>query len=414
MRILVENSGYDLDNLGDVCMLQVLFERLRAGFPDAEFGIITRDSRRLARYCEGSRPVPAEQNWAWRQARNLYTRLRRAPPSPDSAVRGRTHGLRDRLLRFRARHSVSESAVRRAGLMVVSGGGFITDVFRGQTWSVLERLHASMSGGATVALFGQGIGPLRDPALLEKARAVLPGAGLIALREKLTSLPVLERLGVPRERIMVTGDDAIEPAYLARADDIGEHLGVNLRVAGYTGIGRETVGAIREPLQHAARRLNSYMLALPISVSGVIESASDGAVAETLISGPWASGFGEEGPGEPRAIINRIGRCRVVLTGSYHVAVFALSQGIPAVCLANSEYYEVKFRGLADQFGAGVEVLSPSDGRFRQELIEKILAAWARAEVWRPRLLRAAERQILEGRTAYERLREMVAEERSA
>src|SRR5947209_4712344 len=162
-------------------MLQVLFERLRAGFPDAEFGIITRDSRRLARYCEGSRPVPAEQNWAWQQARNLYTRLRRAPPSPDSAVRGRTHGPHDRLLRFRGRHSVSKSAVRRAELMVVSGGGFITDVFRGQTWSVLERLHASMSGGATVALFGQGIGPLRDSALLEKARAVLPGAGLIAV-----------------------------------------------------------------------------------------------------------------------------------------------------------------------------------------------------------------------------------------
>src|SRR5947209_15962086 len=110
-------------------MLQVLFERLRAGFPDAEFGIITRDSRRLARYCEGSRPVPAEQNRAWQQARNLYTRLRRTTTTPlDSALRGRTHGLHDRLLRFKGRHSVSKSAVRQAELMVVSGGGFITDV----------------------------------------------------------------------------------------------------------------------------------------------------------------------------------------------------------------------------------------------------------------------------------------------
>ena len=91
------------------------------------------------------------------------------------------------------------------------------------------------------------------------------------------------------------------------------------------------------------------MLALPISVSGVVESAPDTAVAEELISGPWASGLGEEEPCDPRAIIKRIGRCRVVVTGSYHVAVFALSQGIPAICLANSEYYEIKFRGLADQ-----------------------------------------------------------------
>ena len=30
LRVLVENSGYDLDNLGDACMLRVLFERLRS------------------------------------------------------------------------------------------------------------------------------------------------------------------------------------------------------------------------------------------------------------------------------------------------------------------------------------------------------------------------------------------------
>jgi polysaccharide pyruvyl transferase WcaK-like protein len=408
LRILVENSGYDLDNLGDVCMLQVAFGRLRAAFPDAEFGIITRDRRRLARYCEGSRPVPAEQNLAWRQARNLYLRLRRATPSLGPSVRARAPGVRDRLLRFRGRHSVSDRAVRGSELTVVSGGGFITDVFRGQTWSVLERLHASAREGAAVALFGQGIGPLRDPALLEKARAVLPRASLIALRERLTSLPVLERLGVPRERVVVTGDDAVEPAYLARREEVGEHLGVNLRVAGYTRIGREAVETIREPLQRAARRLKSRLLALPVSVSAVVESASDRAVAESLISGPRASGLADEEPGDPRAIIDRVGRCRVVLTGSYHVAVFALSQGIPAICLANSEYYEVKFRGLADQFGEGVEVLSLSDGRFREQLMEKILAGWAQAEGWRPRLLQAAERQVLAGRGAYERLREMV------
>jgi colanic acid/amylovoran biosynthesis protein len=303
---------------------------------------------------------------------------------------------------------VAARALRGIDLLVVSGGGFITDVFRGQAASVLERVNAAAREGATTALFGQGIGPLRDPSLLERARDVLPKARLIAIREKLTSLPTLERLGVPSERIFVTGDDAIEPAYLERGERVGERVGVNLRVAGYAGTGPEMIDVVRGPLQRAARRLKSHMIALPVSASGVVESAPDSAAADSLISGPWASRVPDEEPSDPRAIIKRIGTCRVVVTGSYHVAVFALSQGIPAVCLANSEYYEVKFHGLADQFGGGVEVLSLSNGRFSQELIEKTLAAWDGAEALRPRLLRAAESQVRAGRIAYERLREMV------
>jgi polysaccharide pyruvyl transferase WcaK-like protein len=408
LRILVENSGYDLDNLGDICMLQVSFQRLRANFPGAEIAIVTRDSQRLRLYCEGSRPVLAEQNRAWRHARSLYLRLRRGLPSLDPLVRVRTPGLYDRLQRFRARHSVGTSAVRRADLMVASGGGFITDVFRGQTWSVLERLQAAVKEGAAVALFGQGIGPLRDPVLLEKAREVLPSAVLIGLRERLTSLPILESLGVPSDRIVVTGDDAVEPAYASRGDVSGEYLGVNLRVAGHANVGREMTETVREPLMHIARRLKSRMIALPISLSGVVESASDAAVSESLIAGPRASDEAHGEPGEPRAIIKRIGRCRVVVTGSYHAAVFALAQGIPAVCLFNSEYYEAKFRGLADLFGVGVEVLSLSGRHFREPLIEKTLAAWEQADALRPRLLLSAEWQVRAGRMAYERLRELV------
>ncbi|HST50415.1 MAG TPA: polysaccharide pyruvyl transferase family protein [Pyrinomonadaceae bacterium] len=411
MRILVENSGYDLDNLGDACMLQVLFERLRSHFPGAEFGIITRDSRRLARYCEGAHPVPAEHNHGWNQVRNLYTRFRRAMPRLETLVRMRTPGLQDRLQRLRARRSIAGNDFGGAELFVVAGGGFITDVFRSQAWAVLERLDASLKAGATVALFGQGIGPLRDPALLKKAREVLPRANLIALREKLTSLPILKRVGVPLERIFVTGDDAIEPTYLTRREEAGEYLGVNLRVAGYARVRREMIGAIRKPLQEAARRLKSHMMALPVSANGVVESSSDVsdvAAAEELIDGSWNSERAGVGPGDPNALIERVGKCRVVVTGSYHAAVFALSQGIQAVCLTNSEYYELKFRGLADQFGAGVEVLSLSDSLFSQKLVDKTVDAWACAESLRPRLLRAAERQLSEGRAAYAHLREIV------
>jgi polysaccharide pyruvyl transferase WcaK-like protein len=412
LRILIENSSYALNNLGDTCMLQVLYERLRSHFPRAEFEIITRDSRRLSHFCEGSRPVPAGHNQVWQRSGHLYTRFRRAVPWLETSARALTPGLHDRLQRLRGRHSVVGSAVRGAELFVVAGGGFITDVFRGQARLVLERIHASLKAGATVALFGQGIGPLRDPALVGKAREILPEVGLIALREKLTSLPILEQLGVPRERILITGDDAVEPACMARAEEVGENLGVNLRVAGYARVTREMIGAVREPLQETARRLKSHMIALPVTVSGGVESAPDGATAAELINGARVSNAAREEPRDPLALIERVGKCRVVVTGSYHAAVFALSQGLQAICLANSEYYEVKFRGLANQFGGGVEILSLSDNLFGRKLVETTLAAWARAESLRPRLLRAAERQVSAGRAAHERLREIVGARR--
>ena len=72
--------------------------------------------------------------------------------------------------------------------------------------------------------------------LLARARATLPRVGLLALREGRAALPLLDSLGVPRERIRVTGDDAIEPAFAARPDRLGTSLGVNVRVSTYSRV----------------------------------------------------------------------------------------------------------------------------------------------------------------------------------
>ena len=48
----------------------------------------------------------------------------------------------------------------------------------------------------------------------------------------------------------------------------------------------------------------------------------------------------------PQLVIDRVGECKVVVTGSYHGAVFALAQGIPVVALVKSPYYVNKMAGL--------------------------------------------------------------------
>jgi polysaccharide pyruvyl transferase WcaK-like protein len=284
-------------------------------------------------------------------------------------------------------------------------------VFPGQAWPVLERMAAAMRQNIPFALVGQGIGPLRDDALLEKAREVLPRARFIAVRETLHSLPLLLELGVSRDAIAVTGDDAIEPAYEARSRNSGTTLGVNFRVADYAGITQQDVDHLRPTMRTIANKLHAEMVALPVCIVNSVESASDSEVLTQLVD-PRVSA--DPHPSTPAELIDRIRDCRIVVTGSYHAAVFALAQGIPAICVFNTEYYGNKFRGLADEFGAGCEIIDKSRADFVAVLVASIEKMWTGAELLRESLLRSAVAQIDAGHEAYARLAGILAESRSS
>jgi colanic acid/amylovoran biosynthesis protein len=259
---------------------------------------------------------------------------------------------------------------------------------------------------------GQGIGPIHDPDLLEKARVVLPRASLISLREETVARPLLLQLGVAPERIAVTGDDSLELAYRHRAPALGSEIGVNLRAADYAGVTREVIPPVRRALRRAAERTGAMLRSIPVALASSPASACDVAIADELISGTSARG--------PRRIVNtpqdlavHISDCRLVVTGSYHAAVLALGQGVPAICLTNSEYYRVKFGGLVDQFGDGCTVLG-TDGDLEEHLFRTVERIWSRADALGSSILEAAQRHIWEGHRAYRRLQSVVEEERSS
>ncbi|MHC4692610.1 MAG: polysaccharide pyruvyl transferase family protein, partial [Planctomycetota bacterium] len=117
------------------------------------------------------------------------------------------------------------TSLSQADLVAASGGGYITDVFENDAMRFLSVLDIAIQSGKPTALFGHGIGPLRSPRLLTKAKTVLPFVDLIALREKRAGLPILESLGVASDRVTTTGDDAIELAYEARTEKLGTKIG---------------------------------------------------------------------------------------------------------------------------------------------------------------------------------------------
>jgi colanic acid/amylovoran biosynthesis protein len=419
-RILVDCGDYSCGNLGDVAMLQVALRRLRSVFPGASLEVLTDAPGALAAHCPEASPVPrkgrdewfggvdvlARFGWLLPKAseglRHLIVRLRRESPKVWEAivrVRLRLHGSSGRDV-----HAFL-GALSGADLYVVAGAGGITD--HAQAWSqqMLDLLELAGQRGIPTAMFSHGLGPLRNRMLRARAAAVLSGVNLIALREKRAGMPLLSLLNVSGPSVHVTGDDAVELAYEARPTVPGNGIGVNLRVARSAGIGPEFIGPLREVWQGFARSRGARLLPVPI---GLGRASQDAATLKEILAGPDHTATGGADLDTPAKVIRQIGLCRIVVTGAYHAAVFALSQGIPAVCLARSPYFLDKFLGLADQFERGCEVVFLDAADPPARLTAAMEAAWLGADQLRPGLINAARKQIAASHAAYEELAGLV------
>jgi polysaccharide pyruvyl transferase WcaK-like protein len=419
-RILVEPNAHHLLNLGDVAMLQVAVRRFRALWPGASISVITDDPARLAGCCPSALPVPAAGRRLWFDSHPFTYTLERMAPSPLSprlieghrALRRRRPGAARRLVRARAALGRKDArpldeflqALDTADVVVSSGAGAFNDEFASLAISILDLLQMAKECGAVTAALGHGIGPITDRALLRRAREVLPSIDLVTLRERVVGEPLLASFGVPADRILVTGDDAVELAYDARRDGVAAHLGFNLRLARYAHVDPDAAEAVGAALREAAVRHSCRLLSLPISHH---PAEADAAVDVGLLGAP---GVVEDQVETSLGVVDLVGRCRAVVTGSYHAAVFALAQGIPAVGLVASAYYDAKFSGLLDQFGgAGLWIVRLDDADLRTRLAWGIDEAWAHADEVRPHLLEHAARQVESGRAAYRRLAQLVA-----
>jgi colanic acid/amylovoran biosynthesis protein len=364
VHVLIEPGNYTGGNIGDVSMLAVALQRLRRAWPGAEVKVQGLDRDSLAAIDAEAQLLDPYGSVAW-----SYFHVPLLARIALMARRRRPGAVRDYL-----------DAVRAADLVLVSGGGFMNDVFRRHALTVLDTLEMAIESGAVTALVGQGLGPITDRHLRRRIAEVLPRVGLITLREGVAGPQLLASIGVPSDRVRVTGDDAIALAYAARHETIGNTLGVNLRVAPYMGFTENDVGLVGRTL----REHGAPLTPIPIAAD---DCASIGRIVGQMVFMPRTVS----------EVIDVLPGCRVVVTGSYHAAVFALAMGIPAVALARSAYYIAKFRGLASQFGSACRVVLSSG----QELGDAIDDAWSGAVEVRGDLLDAARRQITLGEAAF-------------
>ena len=147
---------------------------------------------------------------------------------------------------------------------------------------------------------------------------------------------------------------------------------------------------------------------IPVPIAMHPYSRDDLTIKQLLI------GFDEQSDGgetldSPLKVIKQAALCRVVVTGAYHAAVFALAQGIPVVGLAKSAYFSSKFLGLEDQFGEGCQTILLNEPALPQRLCSAIERAWQNADKLREPLQAAALRQIELSRRSYEQVKDLAA-----
>ena len=313
MRILVDQSGYDLLNIGDVAMLQSCVTRLRGQWPAAEIMVIATAPERLAAYCPGA--IAIGRTFADLRSFRLVPRKARLALEQGWKIAGpylaRQHG---RPVPGRPRTAVQ--AVRAADLVVASGGGYVTDTWWWHASGVLSVLSLAQRLGKPTAMFGQGIGPMERRLLRAQSRAVLPRLTLLGLREDRTGRPLASSLGVPPAALALTGDDALEqgsqpgalaspgalgsPGDLAAGSAAGHILGVNLRVSGYAGVDQATAASVASVVRAVATELRADLVGLPVSRYA---TAADARALRELWPGqsqPGPSQPGQSQPGQSR------------------------------------------------------------------------------------------------------------------
>ncbi len=403
-EVLVEHSGYDLLNVGDTAMLMACAQRVRRRWPSATIRVVVYSEQRLATYVPGTEPLG--QYLAQRRALarlplparlGLEQGFKTLSPFFPGGARSGT----DVAPRLPPR-SVRE-AVRRADVVIAAGGGYLCDTFWWHGAGVLSTLRMAQALGKPTALLGQGIGPLRNRALRRLTCAVLRDVDALGLREGVAGpqelrqlkviegdLPVGELMPTARGGVVaVTGDDAMpiaidagaaSPDALAAPAGVGADqaaIGVNLRCTWYAGTRDGVPRVLEATVREVAQRHGAGLQALPVSRYAV--GADLEAIVKVFGGDPdnATEALRAKDSRTPAELSAAVSRCRAVISGSYHAAVFSLALGVPVVGLSGSGYYDAKFNGLRHLFPEGFCLLRMDSPRFGAELSAAIEAAWA-------------------------------------
>ncbi len=386
-------------------MLCSQVRRLKEHLPDHPLHVVTDNPDRLQLLCPGCLPMTASN--AIHALTDGTIGLPGPLPRALYPVIGRYYHAADHRLRL---SSLRLRKTKRYPFAVtVTGAGIFTDSFRSEATALLYWLEYAQAARIPNAIFGQGLGPIHSRRLAKRFGAAATRTDMLTLREGSTGPALAKSLGIPDSLLTVTGDEAIDLAYDLKPKSLASCLGVNVRMAPYSGVADDIADDLSATIRSLSTDLKCEAIPLPISqhpidsdIPGILKIVGSqyGQEAHDCAASPWTTAL-------------QAGRCRLVITGSYHAGVFALSQGIPVMGLAKSGYYTDKFRGLHHQFGPGMQWCDLSVPAWQVSLREQAIALWKAADSLRDGLLSAARLQIEATDKAYRSFAEIALRRRA-
>jgi colanic acid/amylovoran biosynthesis protein len=190
----------------------------------------------------------------------------------------------------------------------------------------------------------------------------------------------------------------------------GHALGVSMRVSRYAEVDLAAAEAVGDLVVQAAEAFQAPIVTLPVSR---YPTGSDLAALRVLLHQERSrTDIVLHDLITPEALIAAAATCRIIVTGSYHAAVFGLAQGVPAVCVTKSRYYDAKFAGLRALFPDACFVVSLDEPDRAGRLRDAMDQAWHLPAAARAAARDAAARQGHTGREAYVRFRNAVETKR--
>ena len=374
-RFLLIPGSYRLDNVGDIVMCKVAVDRVRAADPNADVRVVSVSEELLDHHGMGHATAVDEGPWlvwsrpvvAWLH-RAGHPRVRAVPftwPKPFITL---ARAARQVSGLGQAKQFIDE--VLGADCIVLCGQGALHDGSSRRAARIASLVRLAGAGGVPIVAASQGIGPLDDAGLRRIVAEALREVDRLGLRDADGSVAALSSLGLAPSSWTVTGDDAIEWVLGHGTPAPEDRIGISLRDNKAAGV----PGDVAEVVSRAVEAVHPGIAVEAVSMMEQPRAVSDAAVlAEVRPAGSTVTAH----DAEPAASLAALARCRLVITGTYHAAVFAQSLGVPAICLASTPYYGLKMRGVLDQFGGtGGTVLDPSSPSFEADLADALATWW--------------------------------------
>ncbi|WP_447980391.1 polysaccharide pyruvyl transferase family protein [Candidatus Nitrospira bockiana] len=369
MKVLIEHrSGA---NLGDIAMIEGTVARLRLVCPDAEIYVpervgFTTDlwrSPRVHRVRDYAVSYPSRAQLAgrrfwWRYASTLEHCAQWVLTRTVGAGVGA--GLLPVTAPARASCGGGTLAdfCRPFDALLLPGQCGLTDYFPDCLIQQCCTILAFAEQGKPVLLTGQQLGPLRNANYRRLVGRALRAAVFLGLREPTETISISREAGCAGDRVELMGDDsfALPAAHPAEVDACLDSIGmkdrrfiaVNIRLGYYAREHSRHVEKIAAVLNDVADRSRLPLVFVPTSFEAL---DSDVETARHL-AGVVPSLRVLDGKGCSAGVIKgAFGRAVGAVCISYHACTFALSQGVPAVCLYDGAYYGQKARGLCAFWG---------------------------------------------------------------